>query len=377
MNNKILFFLTICLILLLSCSKDIENKNDFKKLIFNKEKFGLTDSLNFKFIPLETNEECLIGSISSIKIADNKIFIQDIHKVNSLFVFNQNGQFITKVGSAGNAPTQYIDLFGFDIDIKRRLIILDDRHQKRLLFFDFDSYQFKYSLKINFNFANFQLLSNGNIAFFSYEGFDDIKTKGKSYLLVTDSLGKPIDTFYKTDFSTSLTYSNSTNRIYSLKDKFHVFHHLFPYIYEINKKTITPTYELKFKSFKFPTIEYLKKESENNKEYTNSLARSGMISSYSIYESSNIICCPFVCDKQLFIGLYNKEKDTGYIFSIPDFYRESKLGVFLNPKGATEDYIICTVQPEDIKKVKNNSILKYLSPTTSEDNPTLCLFKLK
>lgn len=363
---------------LFSCSTENQNNISCKKLIFKNDKFALCDSIDFKFIPLQTTDECLIGSISDIKIANNKIFIGDIHKSNAIFVFDINGKFITKVGNTGNAPSQYLNLFGFDIDKEKQLIVLDDRYNKRLLFYDLDSFQFKYSKNIDFNFANFQLLKNGNIGFFNYQGFENGINRNKSYLLITDSTGKTTNTFYDCTFSTSETLSNTPNRIYTLHDESYVFHHLFPYVYKIEDNTIVPVYELYFETYKFPDLTYLQEKNTKNKEYINQLEISDIISSYGIYETSNLICCPFVCKRQFYIGLYNKLSDTGYLFSVPDFYKESQLGAFLNPKGYTDDFLISTIQPQEISKVKKNSILSYLSEKiTAEDNPVICLLKFK
>lgn len=376
MKNKCYSVLISILFFLCSCSKDIQTDINCKKIIFKNNTFALCDSIDFRFIPLETTDESMIGSVSDVKIVDNKIFISDIYKSNAIFVFDINGKFITKIGTIGNAPHQYVNLFGFDIDKEKQLVALDDRHKKRLLFYDLDSFKYKSTLNIDFNFADFHLLKDGNIAFFNYEGFNSKSKKDKSYLLISDSTGKEINTFYDCVFPASETLSNTKKRIYTFQNKSFVFHHLFPYIYNIGNKRITPMYELIFDTFKFPTIEFLKDNSANN--YTRQLSKSDLISSYGIYETKDLICCPFVCKRQYHIGLYNKLSDNGYLFTVPDFYRESRLGVFTNLKGCTDDYIISVIQPEDIRKVKNNSILYSLSgKITEEDNPVICLFKLK
>lgn len=378
MNSKNYILLILCLSFFFSCSIENQNNINCKKLTFKNDKFALYDSIDFKFIPLQTMDTCLIGSISDIKIADNKIFVGDIHKSNAIFVFDMNGKFITKVGDIGNAPNQYLSLFGFDIDKEKRLIVLDDRHKKRLLFYDLDSFQFKYSKNIDFNFSNFQLIRNENIGFFSYNGFQNGLKRNKSYLMITNSTGKILNSFYDCIFSASETMSNTPNRIYTLKDKSYVFHHLFPYVYKIEDNGIIPVYELNFETYKFPDLAYLQEKSNKNKKYTNQLEMSDMISSYGIYETSNLICCPFVCKRQFHIGLYNKRSDHGYLFSVSDFYKDSRLGVFINPKGYTEDYLISIIQPQDVINVKNNSVISYLSQkVTTEDNPIICLLKFK
>jgi hypothetical protein len=48
----------------------------------------LSDSLEFAFIPLETNEQCLIGGVEQVEIRDGKIYVLDFVNQKALFVFD-------------------------------------------------------------------------------------------------------------------------------------------------------------------------------------------------------------------------------------------------------------------------------------------------
>lgn len=73
----------------------------------------ITDSV--VYVPLETTEESLIGSISRVVFADGIFFIQDCI-TNSIFLFSQDGKFITKINRQGRGPDEYLRLYDFDVD---------------------------------------------------------------------------------------------------------------------------------------------------------------------------------------------------------------------------------------------------------------------
>lgn len=64
----ILFILSI-----ISCSKDNDKNIILKETKFDDIQVSLKDSIEFKFIPLETTNECLIGIAEGIQVVDDRI----------------------------------------------------------------------------------------------------------------------------------------------------------------------------------------------------------------------------------------------------------------------------------------------------------------
>ena len=73
--HKILIILSTFFI---SCSQQQEIGNSLTVITFDKtkESHWNVDSLECKFIPLETTDDCLLGSIVNIQFYNNHIFIQ-------------------------------------------------------------------------------------------------------------------------------------------------------------------------------------------------------------------------------------------------------------------------------------------------------------
>lgn len=79
------------------------------------EKKKLSDMVDsVRYVPLETNENSLIGSISRIVVTENRIFIGD-KVANGVFVFDKRGFFLNKICRQGRSPEEYVRLYDFDV----------------------------------------------------------------------------------------------------------------------------------------------------------------------------------------------------------------------------------------------------------------------
>ena len=67
---------------------------------------------DFHLIPLEGNENSIIGEVSKISERYNKIFVLD-SKQNKLLIFSKNGKFQTEIFKEGRGPNEYLTLDDF------------------------------------------------------------------------------------------------------------------------------------------------------------------------------------------------------------------------------------------------------------------------
>ena len=58
-------------------------------------------------ISLQTTEESLIGKISGLYLIENKLFVVDANKAQTIFVFDLQGNYLYQIGSKGEAPGEY------------------------------------------------------------------------------------------------------------------------------------------------------------------------------------------------------------------------------------------------------------------------------
>ena len=83
----------------------------------------IIDSVSF--IPIETNNDVLIGEINKLVFHDNFLYILDSNYTTTLYIFDsQTGQFIQKIRKIGNGPGEYNTIQDFSINEKEGCIYL-------------------------------------------------------------------------------------------------------------------------------------------------------------------------------------------------------------------------------------------------------------
>ncbi|WP_175552579.1 6-bladed beta-propeller [Tangfeifania diversioriginum] len=90
-----------------------------------------------RLIPLETNEQCLIGEINKILAMENGYIIFDKRNKN-IFQFNKKGKFLKRIGNIGNGPHEYTDPYDVSLDTLNKQIIIVDLTARKLVKFDYD-----------------------------------------------------------------------------------------------------------------------------------------------------------------------------------------------------------------------------------------------
>jgi hypothetical protein len=94
----------------------------------------LSDFSYIRYIPLQTDENCLIGGVGKVLIRDNRIYVADYYKAFALFVFDLEGKFLFKIAQRGQGSNEYIDFRDFDIQNNGDIYILDGLRRKFLVF---------------------------------------------------------------------------------------------------------------------------------------------------------------------------------------------------------------------------------------------------
>ena len=138
MDKKYFCFLFIVFLITISCTqqlqKDLSLNGDYYTIdLDGRKESSIPLSLYFKRVQtiiLETDDDCLIGSIDELQVFEENIFILDSKKANSLYVFDLEGKFIRKIGSKGGGPGEYVKIIDFTIDTENRIIFLLDQGRR-------------------------------------------------------------------------------------------------------------------------------------------------------------------------------------------------------------------------------------------------------
>lgn len=126
-----LLFNIILFCVILSCSNRSTNSNTYS----NVKKIEIPDKIDeplpwdsliddIKIVPLETNNNCLIGEVCRISNLNEKFYIQDKHN-KVLFIFDEKGKFLFKIAKNGKGNGEYLELRDFKVDLVGNIYILD------------------------------------------------------------------------------------------------------------------------------------------------------------------------------------------------------------------------------------------------------------
>lgn len=69
---------------------------------------------SIRYVPLETNDSCLIADVYKIVSWENFYYVRDLQE--NLFLFAGDGKFIRKIGKQGKGPGEYTALADFMVD---------------------------------------------------------------------------------------------------------------------------------------------------------------------------------------------------------------------------------------------------------------------
>jgi hypothetical protein len=163
LNVPVLF---LAMILFISCSRNANMNGlylvDVESGLKNVGSAAMSSlGKRISYIPLETDSACLLQRISNLALTDSFIFVGDGTR---LLKFSDEGKFLSKIGSEGRGPGQYINLSAIQADQKtRELYVLALR---QMLVYDFSG-NLKRTFKIDFPVRQFLLDNENNIVLHS------------------------------------------------------------------------------------------------------------------------------------------------------------------------------------------------------------------
>lgn len=138
--NKISFLLIGLVLLISACRQTKQQNNNQNIQIIDIDKLELKNPIpevmdKIKLIPLETNNDCLIGSIKKIKVLQPYIFILDYN--NNFFAYNTNGLFLFKVTASGKGPKEISSINNFYLNNLEKYVGVYDHLKNKVFRYNF------------------------------------------------------------------------------------------------------------------------------------------------------------------------------------------------------------------------------------------------
>jgi len=133
--------LTLIAITAVACSTPTTD-NSIQKLQVDPDSDQLDSFLdmvgNIKIIPLELNNQALIGGIAGVEVYRNNIYVLDLQFTKSVFIFNTKGAHFKTIRSIGKGPGEYIFPIDIAIDPFNEFFVIIDSDGKKVIRYDLD-----------------------------------------------------------------------------------------------------------------------------------------------------------------------------------------------------------------------------------------------
>ena len=360
-------------LLILAC-QDMRKSDEKGTIVFSQSSSNeWLSKLDCQFIPLETNDSCLVSTVSDMVFDSSRLYLID-GKSNLVFAFSLSGEFISQVGDVGSGPSEYQYPVNLHIDKTKQELIVADANTPKLVYYDLKTLKYKRQLRSDDYFTNCAWLPNGDIILASGSSYVTPKRE-RFYAQITDENLKRKQYICPCSFDPQYRLAIGSV-FYTFQDQVFLNLPFLHSVYQINETTCEETYAIELKGFQMPDQNWLKANAEEN--YFAALSHSDYVSAIQCQETNRYLYATFlVGGSKDYIAFYDKEQKSSMIYSGYDFIKETSLNGLSKVITTYNDTFVATINP-DVLKEKGTTIeeLAQLSQSLpAESNPILCLFK--
>ena len=362
-------------LLILAC-QDMRKSDEKGTIVFSQSSSNeWLSKLDCQFIPLETNDSCLVATVSNMVFDSSRLYLID-GKSNLVFAFSLSGEFISQVGDVGSGPSEYQYPVNLHIDKTKQELIVADANTPKLVYYDLNTLKYKRQLRSDDYFTNCAWLPNGDIILASGSSYVTPKRE-RFYAQITDENLKRKQYICPCSFDPQYRLAIGSV-FYTFQDQVYLNLPFLHSVYQINETTCEETYAIELKGFQMPDQNWLKANAEEN--YFAALSHSDYVSAIQCQETNRYLYATFlVGGSKDYIAFYDKKQRNSMIYSGYDFIKETSLNGLSKVITTYNDTFVATINP-DVLKEKGTTIeeLAQLSQSLpAESNPILCLFTFK
>ena len=119
-------FIPIVLLCMVSCQSQKSKIGDSSiQIDWDNTSLGDFDVENIEYIPLETTDNSLLGSVNKVLFRNNCFYVMD-KMSGGVYVFDRRGKFLSSIVKPGEGPEEYIELMDMDVDKEGNVYIADN-----------------------------------------------------------------------------------------------------------------------------------------------------------------------------------------------------------------------------------------------------------
>jgi hypothetical protein len=317
-------------------------------------------SSDYRVIPLETNDFCLLSAPRIKHVSDSDIWIEDNHVI---YRFDKKGRLLFKLDKKGQGPEEYLSISDFVIDYRTQTIFIYDMNKKKIITYSFEG---KYLDAFKNDFIGSFDLINENDFIVSYTPYSD----KPFYIGIYDKSWNELNQFLpKTEVLNQKKGIFHFDILYKFNEKYHFIKAFGDTIYQVNSQSVQPYIVVSKGNLKMPV--HIATDISKKKE--RSLYIFGeygyIISDYyfSLYYYQNnryhdiwdLKTSSLVCRN---LNTVNNSKD-----GIPFVIQEKT--IFVWPNFVCNEYMYCVVSTDKMQDI--------IPELKEEDNPVILELRIK
>ena len=341
--------------------------------------FKIDDMLfNVKYIPLETNRQSIIGEISKVVCFNDRFYILDSAITGSVYIFDKDGKYISKISRKGEGPGEYTRIYDFDIDRFANEIVIFTGSPLKIIR---NTMEGKFISEIHppCYADKFIPLQNKISAIYLEYGDNTPFLKEEYNLIFVDSTSTLKGGVLKYDHSRiSNHFSKGLSIFYHYDSNSYFYPALKDTIYRVGLNQITPVYAFNFGKDSFAKRILQKDVNEQDKYFE----EQSPPSFFYIFETNHVLCYFFSCNKGLYRGYYSKSTGKTFVGAICANNR-----YFLgSPIGNTDEVLIDQLVTLVLVGYKNNlgrlsqeidpGLYEIINAYKETDNPVLVTYQI-
>ena len=334
------------------------------------------------FVKLETTGDNLVGSVSQILFARNKIVVVDSYVSKTITVYDKSGKFLNRIGTLGQGPGEYSYLGHVTLTPDKSMVVIVDMGSGYLKYFGLDG-NFVKSKKTPFWFSSCEFITDEIIAG-NYDGgntlYGENNSQYKPQLIITNLQGNVFHSGFKSYYNKKFTMSTMMP-LRKFEDEVFYSPPFSDTIYHLTQKGVYPKYHLNMSRTK-PLIINADMTNESYNEYTEN---NPMFNGDIIELKDASVFHFFECYSNWFrFAIYSKKLNK--VFSCTGTLKNPFFYLFTAPKARYKDNMLVVdassanilMSKNTFYKLGEKKVIDDLFRDLTEDsNPVLFFYKVK
>lgn len=353
------------------CNQNFEgivNVDITQKKIFNP-KHQLCE---VQMIPLQTTTDCLIQNIDKLYFADDYIIVFDQRNSN-VFLFNNKGLFVRKIGVKGQGPEEYNTFNDVVYDSGTKKIYAFERFNSMMYIYNLNG-KLERTIKSRFRFNSF---IKGKQGYWIYSCFKQHNPNNCILMLVDETLSNSKKEYFPQSDITTVHFTPRFTVNYDNGDQY-FYYDGSDIIWKLSDKA-EGVYKVDFGKYSLPYEEM--KESRSIKEYDKVVHKEkylGFIDNLMISNDYLTLDCK-ESGLNRFSSFFHIQHDLSQ--KSVDIYQSIAMGndiipaAYLKPLHLNKDTFVYAIEPQKLSSHEFKTLKEMHDKVSEDDNPILLFMK--